>query len=182
MEIIDAILTRRTVRKFKAIPVPDELLDKVLQAAMAAPSTGNQQPWRFMVTRRRELLDVIPDFQPYSEMVRQAPVAVLVCCDMTLVRFKNFWLQDCCAAVENLLLAAHGLGLGAAWTAAYPEKSRMEGFRNLFHLPEEIIPLALVPIGFPEITPERVNRFNRTRIHYDQWVPVVDDDIEDIHE
>jgi nitroreductase len=181
MELIDAILTRRTIRKYKGDPVPDELLDKVLQAAMAAPSTGNQQPWQFMVTRKRELLDVIPEFHPYSEMVRQAPVAVLVCCDMTLVRFKNFWLQDCCAAVENLLLAAHGLGLGAAWTAAYPEKSRMDGFRDLFHLPEEIVPLALIPIGFPESVPGPVNRFNRTRIQYDEWIPVVDD-IEDDHE
>ncbi len=169
MEVIEAIRTRRSVRHYKEDPVSEELIDKILAAGMSAPSAGNQQPWQFVVIRKRESLDAVPAINPYSEMVRHASVAILVCGDLHLERFKGYWMQDCCAAVENILLAAHGLGLGAVWTAAYPETSRVEGFQKLLNLPDHIIPLALIPIGFPIVPPEPANRFNRTRIHYDRW-------------
>jgi nitroreductase len=169
MEILEAIHTRRSVRKYLNTPVPEDLIDKILAAAMMAPSAGNQQPWQFVVIRKRELLDVIPDFHPYSEMVRQAPLAILVCGDLNLERFKGYWMYDCSAAIENILLAAHGLGLGAVWTAAYPEQTRVDGFRKLLNLPTQVVPLALIPIGYPSQTHDKVIRFNRTRIHYDGW-------------
>jgi len=169
MEVLEAIHTRRSVRKFLSTPVPDDLINKILAAAMMAPSAGNQQPWQFVIIRKREILDVIPNFHPYSEMVRHAPLAILVCGDLSLERFKGYWPFDCSAAIENLLLAAHGLGLGAVWTAAYPEETRIEGFRKLLDLPSEVVPLALIPVGYPEQSLEKVIRFNRTRIHYDGW-------------
>ena len=169
MDVLEAIFTRRSIRQYQPTPVPDELLDKILAAGMAAPSAGNQQPWQFVIICKRDLLDKIPSISPYTEMVRQVSTAILVCGDLRLERFKGYWMQDCCAAVENILLAAHGLGLGAVWTAVYPEDSRIDGFRELVGLPEHVIPLALVPIGYPNTPSASVNRFNRTRIHYDGW-------------
>ncbi len=169
MDILEGIFTRRSIRQYQPTPVSDELLDKILAAGMAAPSAGNQQPWQFIIIRKRDLLDRIPSISPYADMVKQVSTAILVCGDLSLERFKGYWMQDCCAAVENILLAAHGVGLGAVWTAVYPESSRIEGFRELVGLPEHVIPLALVPIGYPNTPPGSVNRFNRTRIHYDKW-------------
>lgn len=169
MEILEAILTRRSIRKFKDTPVPTELVEKILQAGMIAPSAGNQQPWQFIVIQDRQIMEQIPKICPYAEMIKQSPVAILVCGDLSLERLKGYWVQDVSAATENILLAAHGLGLGAVWTGVYPVQERVSGLRAMFKAPEHIVPFALIPIGYPNQQLDPANRFNRTRIHYDRW-------------
>jgi nitroreductase len=169
MDVLEAIFTRRSIRNFKPDPVPEEFIQEILSAAMTAPSAGNQQPWQFIVIHSRELLDAIPDFHPHAEMVRQAPLAILVCGDLRLEHHKGFWVQDCSAAVMNLLLAAHALGLGAVWTGVYPREERAEAFRKLCGLPDELVPFAMIPVGYPNQPSGRLNRYNPSRVHYDQW-------------
>ncbi|TVM35027.1 nitroreductase family protein [Oceanidesulfovibrio marinus] len=169
MDAMEAILTRRSIRAYTEEAVTDEQVETLLRAAMAAPSAGNAQSWTFMVIRDRELLDAVPTVHPYAKMTPQAPLAILVCGDVSAEKYPGFWVQDCSAAVENLLLAAHATGLGAVWTGIYPDASRVEGFRRLFSLPEHIIPLALVPLGHPKEHKEQADRFNPDKIKRDRW-------------
>ncbi len=169
MDAMDAILGRRSIRRYTAKPVPDTLVTELLRAAMAAPSAGNEQPWHFVVVRDRAVLDAIPKFHPYSAMLKYASVAIVVCGDLSKEKFKGFWVQDCSAATENLLLAATAKGLGAVWTALHPFEDRVAGMRRLLSLPENIIPLSLVPLGFPEEQPGRADRFDAGRVHKETW-------------
>jgi len=169
MELLDAIHTRRSIRKYLDTPVPAGMIEAVIRAAMAAPSAGNQQPWLFIVITDRTRLDAIPAFHPYSRMVLTAPAAILVCGDPIGKKWPTFWDQDVSAATQNLLLAARDLGLGTVWVGVYPEQNRMNGFRNLFAIPEHIIPFALVPIGWPDGRFEAVDRFRPELVHAETW-------------
>jgi len=169
MDAMQAILSRRSIRQYTSQPVPVELLEQALRGAMSAPSAGNQQPWQFIVVQEREKLDAIPRFHPYAEMVKAASAAVLVCGDLRQEVHKDFWVQDCSAATENLLLSLHALGLGAVWVGVYPRSERVEGFRELFAIPEGIIPFALVPLGYPAESKPPSERFDQARIHQDGW-------------
>jgi len=169
MDALQTILSRRSIRLYTPEPVSEALVDDLLRAAMSAPSAGNQQPWQFVVIRERQKLDSIPVFHPYAEMVKSASVAVLVCGDMRLEKNKGYWVQDCSAATQNLLLAAHAQGLGAVWVGVYPNEERLEGFRKLLEIPEEIIPFALVPVGYPDESKPPSNRYEPSRIHNDHW-------------
>lgn len=169
MELFDAIHTRRSIRKYLPKPVPQEMIEIILKAGMAAPSAGNQQPWQFVVITERARLDAIPAFHPYSKMVLQAPAAILVCGDPNGKKWPTFWDQDVSAATQNMLLAARGLGLGTVWVGIYPEKDRMEGFRKLCALPDHITPFALVPVGWPDGDFDTVNRFRPELIHRESW-------------
>ncbi len=169
MEAMDAILTRRSIRKYADEPVTDEMVTSVLKAAMHAPSAGNQQPWHFVIIRDRALLDQIPSFHPHSLMVRESPVAVLVCGDPTLEKHKGYWVQDCSAATENLLLAVHSIGLGGVWVGVYPREERVTGFKKILGIPEHIIPFALIPIGVPAERKDQPDRFMDSRVHHDRW-------------
>ncbi|KUJ96204.1 MAG: Nitroreductase [Desulfonauticus sp. 38_4375] len=169
METLEAIFSRRSIRKFKPDPIPREMLETVLRAAMAAPSAGNAQPWHFIVVDSKEILEQIPKLNPYAKMAVEAPLGILVCAELKLEKFPGFWVQDLSAAVENLLLAAHDLGLGAVWTGIYPVEERVKGFQRLFKLPEEVVPLAFIPLGFPNQEYSKVDRFKKERIHYNTW-------------
>lgn len=169
MEAIEAIHTRRSIRRYSNTPVPDELVEKLLEAAMYAPSAGNEQPWHFVVIRDRAVLDEIPSIHPYAAMTQMAGVAIVVCGDVTLEKHKGFWVQDCSAATQNILLAAHALGLGAVWVGIYPNAERVDGFRRLLGLPDQIIPLALIPLGYPGEKKPQPRRFDRSRIHLERW-------------
>ncbi len=141
----------------------------LLEAAMSAPSAGNEQPWHFVVVSDRGTLDAIPRIHPYAGMVAEAPVAVVVCCDVRLEKHNGFWVQDCSAAVQNILIAAWALGLGAVWCGIYPREERVAGFRELLGLPPEVIPLALIPVGWPAEEKPPAERFDERRVHYDRW-------------
>ncbi len=169
MELLEAIHTRRSIRKYLDKPVSPEMIETIIKAAMAAPSAGNQQPWHFIVITDRARLDAIPSFHPYSKMVLQAPAAILLCGDPDDKKWPTFWDQDLGAATQNVLLAARDLGLGTVWVGIYPEKDRMEGFRKLLGIPENIIPFSLVPVGWPDGKFEAVNRYRPELIHNDAW-------------
>jgi nitroreductase len=169
MDATQAILTRRSIRSYRAEPVPLELLTALLRAGMQAPSAGNQQPWQFVVLTDRTTLQAIPGFHPYAQMLPQAPAAILVCGDLRLERFRGYWVQDCAAATQNILLLAHALGLGAVWVGVHPHEDRVAGLQRLLGLPAPVIPLALIPLGYPaeSIPPE--DRFDPDRIHRERW-------------
>jgi len=169
MEAIDAILTRRSIRKYTSDPVSDDVIEELLKAAMYAPSAGNEQPWHFVVIRDREVLDRIPDIHPYASMVYMAPVAIVVCGDVSLEKHSGFWVQDCSAATENLLIAARAKGLGTVWVGIYPMAERVEGFKKLLDLPHNVYPLALIPIGHPEGEAPQPHRLEHSRIHHNKW-------------
>ena len=169
MDAIDAILSRRSIRRYTSKPVPEDLLNDLLKAAMSAPSAGNEQPWHFIIITDRKILNEIPGFHPYSHMLKEAQVAVVVCADIRLEKFKGFWVQDCSAASENLLIAAHAKGLGAVWTGIYPDNDRVLNLKKLLNLPEDVMPLSLIPIGWPAEKKEREDRFQQARIHYNKW-------------
>lgn len=169
MDAMDAILSRRSIRTYTSQAVPDQLIKELLEAAMSAPSAGNEQPWHFIVIRDREILDEIPKYHPYSGMVREATVAILVCCDLHLDRHDGLWVQDCSAATENLLIAVQAKGLGGVWLGVYPRKERIAGLRKLLSIPEHVIPFSLIPVGYPAEHKPRVNRYDTARIHENRW-------------
>jgi nitroreductase len=141
---------------------------------MSAPSAGNQQPWQFVVITDAQILDQVPTIHPYAAMAKGAPLAILVCGDRTLEKYPGYWVQDCSAAVQNLLLAAHGKGLGAVWTGIYPLSDRVAKFKELCLLPEQVIPLALVVIGYPAQTLAAEDRFRTDRVHRNTWQEKLD--------
>jgi nitroreductase len=169
METLDAIRTRRSIRRYTSESIPEQAMTETLRAAMMAPSAGNAQPWQFVVITDRAMLDAIPDFHPYSAMLKQVSVAVLVCGDLSLEKYPGYWIIDCAAATQNLLLAAHALGLGTVWLGIYPEKERVEGMRRLLNLPERIVPHSLIPIGYASEQKEHPDRFQKSRIHRNGW-------------
>ncbi len=169
MDAFDALLTRRSIRAYTDRPVSDESISRLLQAAMAAPSAGNQQPWRFIVVRDRGLLGRIAAAEPHGTMLAEAPVAVVVCGDLGLVRHEGFWVQDCAAATENLLVAAHAEGLGAVWVGTYPREERVNGVRAVFDLPQRVVPFSVVAIGYPAGQPGPAYRFDPSRISHDNY-------------
>jgi|GEM_PF-112297 len=166
---MDAILSRRSIRKYTGEHVPDQLVKELLQAAMSAPSAGNQQPWHFIVLRHRDTLTKITEFHPYSQMLKEASVAIVVCGDESLEKHPGYWVQDCSAATENILIAAQEKGLGAVWLGVYPREDRVTALRKLLGIPEAVTPLSIVSIGYPAEKKEPANRYNEQRIHYDKW-------------
>ena len=169
MDAMEAILSRRSIRRYTLQSVSEETIRELLKAAMSAPSAGNQQPWQFVVIDDREILDEVPKVHPYSQMLKEAPVAILVCGDRQLETNKGYWVQDCSAATENLLIAAHAKGLGAVWLGIYPREERVADIQKLLGLPEHIVPLALVSIGYPAEAKPPSNRYDAARIHYNRW-------------
>ena len=169
MDLFDAIYGRRSIRQFTPEAVSDERLMQLLKAAMAAPSAGNEQPWHFVVVSEREKLDAITKFHPYANALETAPLGIVVCGDLMIERYEGFWVQDCSAAIENLLLAAYALGLGTVWLAGHPVEDRCVNLRRLLGIPANVVPLAIIAVGHPAETKPPVDRFNMSRIHRDKW-------------
>ncbi len=169
MELIQAIMTRRSVRHYLDQPVSAADLDTLLRAAMQAPSAGNAQPWHFIVMNDREMLNMIADFHPYAKMLRQAPLAILVCGDESLEKHPGYWPQDCSAATQNLLLAAHALGLGAVWIGVHPNPRHSSAVGQLAGLPEKVHPFALIAVGYPAEQPAPADRFRQERVRTNRW-------------
>jgi nitroreductase len=166
---MESIFSRRSVRSYTKDPVSEVQVTDLLRAAMAAPSAGNQQPWQFVVVRDPTVLEVIAGANPYGGMAREAPLAVVICGDLGREQREGFWVQDCAAATQNLLLAAHAAGLGAVWCGTYPREERMGPIKAVLGLPDDVIPFAVVPLGYPAERPAPVDRYDAARVHFDRW-------------
>ena len=168
---LDFIFSRRSVRKYKDMEVPDHMIQDLLEAAMAAPSAVAKDPWHFIVLKERVTINKLADVLPHGQMLRQATAAFVVCGDITQAHtgHESYMLQDLSAAVENTLLAANALGLGTCWLGVHPRPERMEGVRNLFNLPDTIIPMCGIAIGWPKDQPAARTRFNPEKIHREGW-------------
>jgi len=169
MEAMDAILSRRSIRRYTAESVPEKVIQELLEAAMSAPSANNEQPWHFIIINDHRILDEIPKYHPYSYMLKEAPLAIAVCGDLKLETMEGYWVQDCSAATENILIAAQAKGLGAVWLGIYPKEERATAIQKLLGLPEHIIPLCLVSVGYPAEKKTRTNRYDLSRIHHNRW-------------
>ena len=166
---MNSLFKRRSIRHYTKESVKPESIELLLKAAMAAPSAGNQQPWHFIVIQDRRILEEIPNLHPYAQMVMEAPLAILVCGDISSEKHPGFWVQDCSAATENILIEACELGLGAVWVGVYPNEQRVAALSKLVGLPEKIIPFSLVPIGYPAEHKPPSSRYDIAKIHYNRW-------------
>jgi nitroreductase len=163
--MLKTINTRRSVRKFKSTPVGEKDIHDLLEAAMNAPSAVNEQAWQFVVMSG----NVLDDFLSInSNTPRSAPVAVLVCQDLTAEKAKGYSVQDCAAATQNILLAAHAKGLSAVWTTVFPDN--IKAIRSLLNIPESIQPFSCVPVGYrAESEKDVASRFNDKKVHHQSW-------------
>jgi len=169
MEAIETIFTRRSVRKYLSHVIDKESIDILLKAAMHAPSARNTQSWQFIVISERKILDSIMTVHPYASMLNEASHAILVCGDKNLEPNEAYCNQNCSAATQNILLAAHASGIGSVWLGVYPREERMKGIAGLFELPEHILPVSLIALGYPNEKPNQPDRYDPKRIHYEKW-------------
>lgn len=168
---IENIMTRTSIRQYKDQPVEQEKIDIMLKAAMAAPTAVNLQPWHFIVINDKNTIKLLSGQQPTN-----APLMIAVCGDTDKTtmpdgngKLPDFWVQDVSAATENLLLAAHAQGLGAVWTGVYPVMERVAEVANVLNCPNNIIPLAVVRIGYPDESPEPKDKFKQENISYNKF-------------
>jgi len=166
-ELINTIFSRRSIRKYTAEPVGEQDIKTLLEAAMAAPSASNRKPWHFVVVTDRKKLDALADSHPYGKMLFEAPLCIAVCGDPTIS--QRFWVQDCSAATENLLLAAVALDLGAVWLGAYPSDERVAAIRKVLGVPNNIVPLNLISMGHPAEQKEPRTQYDEERVHREKW-------------
>lgn len=166
---LETILTRRSIRRFNPRPVQDRDVKELLRAAMAAPSAGDERPWHFVVINERRLLERIPELHPHAAMCSTAAGAILLCAEPQLEKHAGYWVQDLAAATQNVLLAAHALGLGAVWVGVHPRPEREVALRQLLGIPEHIVPFALVPFGDPAESKGPAERYDPGRVHRNQW-------------
>lgn len=150
MHVMEAILSRRSIRKFTPEPIPDELLMSLLKAAMYAPSARNTQAWNFIVVRNKSRLMALAEIHPYAKMLQSADSAILVCGNLAKEPEVPYLLQNCSAATQNILLAAHDSGLGSVWLGIQPREDRILEMGRFFKLPESLVPISLVALGFPD--------------------------------
>ncbi len=170
METLKAIMSRRSIRKFKDTPVTDADLKILLEAAMNAPSAGDGRPWHFVVVKDRNKLDTLADkIDDGNAMFKQAKAAILICGDTSKEGFPGFYPQDCSCAAHNLHLAAHDLGLGSVWIAIWSVPPRINGVKEVLSIPDNVEPFAIFPIGHPDEDLGEEYRYDETLVHYDQW-------------
>lgn len=169
MELFEALHTRRSIRKYTEEKIPEEAIKKLLAAAMMAPSAADARPWQFIIVTDQDKKDQIKDVHPYVGMIQNAPLGILICGDISKEKFQGFWPQDCAAAMQNLLLAAHASGLGAVWTGIYPIEDRALKFKRIFNLPDHIIPFGLAVMGWPDQKIKSEERFTEELVRYNVW-------------
>ena len=169
-EALNCIMTRTSIRQYQDRPVEQEKVEQLLRAAMAAPTAVNKQPWHFYVLNTKEAINRLADAsQRGSDMVRSAALVIVVCGDMDKAlegKAREYWIQDTSAATENLLLAAHALGLGAVWTGVYPMKERVEMTTKVLSLPENLVPLCTILIGYPAESPTPKDKWKPENVTY----------------
>lgn len=169
---IETLMTRTSIRSFTDRPVSADTIEMLLRAGMAAPTAVNKQPWHFVVINDRAKLDELGGNGRQSQMWQESTLAIAVCGNMEKALegpAQAFWIQDCSAATENILLAAHALGLGAVWTGCYPMEERMANVRQVLNLPEHIVPLCVIVMGYPNEQPEPKDKWKPENVTYNMF-------------
>jgi len=169
MEIHDALLTRRSIRKYKDQKISKEDIDKILKAAMFAPSAMNLQAWQFIVINEKEVLIETIKSIPYAELLSQSAAAIIVCGDSLIEKNESWLLQNCSASTQNILLAAHGIGIGSCWIAIHGMDDVYKNIKTQFKLPENIVPVSLISLGYPDEEVKAEERFKQNKIHFNKW-------------
>jgi nitroreductase len=163
----EAILARRSIRTYTEEPVSGEEITKLLEAAMAAPSSRDRKPWHFVVVRDRATLMKLAEVHPHGKMLSGAAAAIAVCGDITIS--PDFWVQDCAAATENILIAVAALRLGAVWLGCHPRDDRVSAIKTVLGIPGHIGVLSLISIGRPGENKEPRTQYDGKRIHDEKW-------------
>lgn len=169
---IETLMTRTSIRSYTDRAVSADTVEMLLRAGMAAPTAVNKQPWHFVVITDRAVLDSLGGNGRQSKMWKESPLAIAVCGNMDKALegpAQAFWVQDCSAATENILLAAHALGLGAVWTGCYPMEERMTHVSQVLHLPETIVPLCVIVMGYPNEQPEPKDKWKPENVSYNSF-------------
>lgn len=168
--VIQNIMSRTSVRKFKQQPVEDSKIETLLRAGMAAPTANDMQPWHFVVLKEKKDIEAYAASNKYhADDIKKTPLFIFVCADTTRMsegQGRELWVQDCSAVSENILLAAHALGLGACWTTIYPIQKKVAGISRTLKLPENLIPLNGIIIGYPDEPLNPKNKWDEKKITY----------------
>lgn len=170
-DALAVILDRKSVRSYTGEPVSREDIEKILRAAMAAPAAIHMLPWKFIVVTNKAKLKAVCDGLPFAKMLAKAGTGIIVCAvpGEAAMSSEEFAILDCTCASENILLAAEALGLGAVWTALYPNKALMDFVRKEFNIPQHVIPLNLIPIGHPAGVEKAQDKYDAKNIHWEKW-------------
>jgi len=166
-QTLQTILERKSVREFLSKEISQDMMQDLLRAGMAAPSSRDRRPWHFIVLSDKELMESLSTQLRNASFLKGANKAIVVCGD-TIIS-ENAWDLDCSASIQNILLAAESMGLGAVWTAVYPYEDRMGVVNEKLELPDNIKPLAIIPLGYPQNKQEPKDKFDETRIHQNKW-------------
>jgi nitroreductase len=169
MDLLNGILTRRSIRRYTDETIPRAQIDALIKYGMYAPSAHNKQPWHFVLLNDKTIFSKILDFQPHTKMLAGAQWGIVVCGDDNLALTPEYWPVDCSAATENILLAAHGMGYGAVWLGIYPRPERLAAMQELLALPPHIHAFSIISIGVANQQPPPPERFNPERIHLNKW-------------
>lgn len=169
MELFETIYTRRSIRRYSQKKIENNLVDKIIYAGMYAPSAVNKQPWHFIVFENTETRKDIIRIHPNASMLLEADKGILVCYDEHLQHDEGYGAVDCSAAVQNMLLAAHDLELGACWIGVYPRRERIHQLKKIFILPDHIVPFALISLGYPAEIKTSPDRIKPDRIRKEHW-------------
>lgn len=169
MKMIEHILDRRSIRRFTDQKIDNKTIKDILTAAMYAPSAVNLQPWHFVVIDQWPMMEKIMEIHPHARMLQTASHAIVVCGDLQLQHDDGYWVVDCGAATQNLLLAAYTLGLGSCWVGIHPREERKTAFSRLLSLPSHVLPFALVALGYPDEQKRRPERFHPDKVKLNDW-------------
>ncbi len=169
--VYNNIMTRSSVRSYTPQPVDPAIVERLLRAGMAAPTAGNRQPWELLVVTDRAILDAIPSVVKPAGMAARSQLAIVVLGSPAKALLPEYWVQDCSAVTENILLAAHGFGLGAVWCGAYPENGtgRVEAMSKLLNLPDGTLALSIIVIGHPNKEPVIKDKWKSEKVHYNKY-------------
>ena len=165
--VVDNKKKKKSVRKYSDKKVEQEKIDIILKCAMAAPSAMNKQPWELVIVNDKEILEQVASIVPNASYCRTCQLAMIVCGNRSIS--EKFWLQDCCAVTENILLAVESLKLGAVWCAVFPDDNKVQQIQKLFKLPEDVIPLNVIPIGYPLSKENPKDKYSSKKIHLNKW-------------
>ena len=168
---VKTIFERKSVRSFENKVLSKEQLELIVKAGMAAPSARNLQPWAFIIITDRNTLNTLADRLPYAKMLHEASAAIVVCGvpENAGDSPEGYWVQDCSAATQNILLAIESMGLGAVWTGVYPRSERIDVVRDVLSIPQNVFPLNVIPIGYPKGENRPKDKFKPENIRREKW-------------